>query len=155
MLACAAQREWDPLWTKIWHVAGRVHELPEAGDYVVHNFMHEFVIVVRQDNRSLRKFYDTCGHRRQRLVSGSSHEGVSLSRASIIQDAKHHAAPIEHIDYVNVPKEFSRLQSLLMKSTLVNENYGQRGAFCHPDHHDCAVQSRRRRVDRHLQPKFR
>ena len=67
-----AQREWDHMWTKIWHIAGRLKDLQEPGDYVVHNFMRESVIVVKQDNGSLRAFYNTCGHRGQRLVSASS-----------------------------------------------------------------------------------
>jgi len=46
----------------------RVVELPESGDYVVHDFMHESVIVVRQDDGSLKAYYNTCGHRGQRLV---------------------------------------------------------------------------------------
>jgi phenylpropionate dioxygenase-like ring-hydroxylating dioxygenase large terminal subunit len=63
-----ARREWDHMWTKIWHVAGRANEIEEPGDYLVHNFMHESVIVVKQDDGSLRAFYNTCGHRGQRLV---------------------------------------------------------------------------------------
>ena len=39
-----ARREWDMLWTKIWHVAGRLADIPEAGDFLVHNFMKESVI---------------------------------------------------------------------------------------------------------------
>jgi len=67
-----AQREWDHMWTKIWHVAGRENELQEPGDYIVHHFMHESVIVVKQQNGTLRAFYNTCGHRGQRLVWNSS-----------------------------------------------------------------------------------
>jgi phenylpropionate dioxygenase-like ring-hydroxylating dioxygenase large terminal subunit len=67
-----AKREWDHMWTKIWHVAGRLNELQEAGDYIVHNFMHESVIVVKQTDGSLRAFYNVCGHRGQRLVWNSS-----------------------------------------------------------------------------------
>ena len=67
-----AQREWDHMWTKIWHVAGRENEMQEAGDYIVHNFMRESVIVVKQGDGTLRAFYNVCGHRGQRLVSNSS-----------------------------------------------------------------------------------
>jgi phenylpropionate dioxygenase-like ring-hydroxylating dioxygenase large terminal subunit len=63
-----AQAEWDHLWTKIWHIAGRLAEMPEAGDYVVHHFMRESVICIRQDDGSIKAFYNTCGHRGQRLV---------------------------------------------------------------------------------------
>ena len=34
-----AAREWECLWKKIWHVAGRENELLESGDFIVHNFM--------------------------------------------------------------------------------------------------------------------
>ena len=67
-----AQREWDHMWTKIWHVAGRLAEVPEAGDYVVHDFLHESVICVRQDDGSVRAFYNACGHRGMRLVEGNA-----------------------------------------------------------------------------------
>ena len=62
------QREWDCLWTRIWHIAGRVKQLREPGDYIVHDFMHESVIIVMQADNSLKGFYNACGHRAQRLV---------------------------------------------------------------------------------------
>ena len=68
-----AKREWDRLWTRIWHVAGRESELQEPGDYIVHDFMHESVIVVKQDDGSLRAFYNSCAHRGQRLVWNSAY----------------------------------------------------------------------------------
>lgn len=68
-----AQKEWDRLWTRIWHIAGRESEVREPGDYVVHDFMWESIIVVRQDDGSLKGFYNACAHRGQRLVDGCSH----------------------------------------------------------------------------------
>lgn len=67
-----AQTEWDGLWTRIWHIAGRTAELTEPGDFVVHNFMKESVICVRQADGSVRAFYNSCAHRGMRLVAGSS-----------------------------------------------------------------------------------
>lgn len=67
------QREWDHMWKKVWHVAGRLNELQEPGDYVLHDFMHESVMVVKQENGSLRAFYNVCRHRGQRLVWNSGH----------------------------------------------------------------------------------
>jgi phenylpropionate dioxygenase-like ring-hydroxylating dioxygenase large terminal subunit len=67
-----AQKEWDQMWTRIWHVAGRTAELAEPGDFVVHNFMKESVICVRQDDGSIKAFYNSCQHRGMRLVSNSS-----------------------------------------------------------------------------------
>ncbi len=68
-----AQREWDHLWTRIWHVAGRMAELEEAGDYIVHDFMHESVICVRQEDGSIKAFYNSCGHRGMRLTWDSGY----------------------------------------------------------------------------------
>ena len=67
-----AQKEWDGLWTKIWHVGCREADIPEAGDFAVHNFMKESVICVRQDDGSVRAFYNACRHRGMRLVEGMS-----------------------------------------------------------------------------------
>ncbi|MDP3673514.1 MAG: aromatic ring-hydroxylating dioxygenase subunit alpha [Novosphingobium sp.] len=67
-----AQAEWDGMWTRIWHVAGRTAELIEPGDFVVHTFLKESVICVRQDDGSIRAFYNSCGHRGMRLVDGAS-----------------------------------------------------------------------------------
>ena len=68
-----AKQEWDHLWTKIWHIAGRLVELDEPGDYVVHNFMHESVLCVKQDDGSIKVFYNVCQHRGMRLVSESGY----------------------------------------------------------------------------------
>ncbi|KHK92760.1 (2Fe-2S)-binding protein [Novosphingobium malaysiense] len=67
-----AQREWDHMWTRIWHVAGRSAELQEEGDYLVHDFMHESVICVRQADGSVKAFYNACAHRGQRLAWANS-----------------------------------------------------------------------------------
>jgi phenylpropionate dioxygenase-like ring-hydroxylating dioxygenase large terminal subunit len=67
-----AQKEWDHMWTRIWHVAGRTVELEEPGDYIVHDFMHESVFCVLQEDGSIKAFYNTCGHRGQRLVWASA-----------------------------------------------------------------------------------
>lgn len=73
-----AQKEWDQLWTRIWHVAGRTAELEEPGDYVVHNFMKESVICIKQDDGSVKAFYNSCGHRGMRMVKeASSSDSIS------------------------------------------------------------------------------
>ena len=63
-----AQKEWDHMWKRVWHIAGRTSQLQEPGDYVIHDFMHESVICSLQDDGSIRAFYNACRHRGQRLV---------------------------------------------------------------------------------------
>ena len=60
------------MWTKIWHVAGRLVELEQTGDFVVHDFMNQSVICVKQDDGSIKAFYNVCQHRALRLVDNSS-----------------------------------------------------------------------------------
>lgn len=62
------QREWDHMWTRVWHIGGRTAELQHPGDYVVHNLRHESVLLVRQEDGRMRAFYNVCQHRGNRLV---------------------------------------------------------------------------------------
>ena len=64
--------EWDHLWTKIWHIAGREQQVEEPGDFIVHDFMRESVIIAKQNDGSLKGFYNSCGHRAARLVWDNS-----------------------------------------------------------------------------------
>lgn len=77
-----AAREWEHMWKRVWHVAGRTAQLPEAGDYIVHNFLHESVILIRQNDGTIRAFLNVCLHRGNRLTSnaeGSMSDGLSCA----------------------------------------------------------------------------
>ena len=71
-----ARREWEHMWKRVWHVGGRTAELPEAGDFIVHNFLRESVIMIRQKDGAIRAFFNVCRHRGNRLVASPS-GGVS------------------------------------------------------------------------------
>ena len=68
-------REWmelenKHLWPKVWHLGGVLADLEEPGDVIRHNFGKESVIMVKQEDGSIRAFYNTCPHRGNRLVLG-------------------------------------------------------------------------------------
>ena len=65
-------RETAHLWPKVWHLGGMLAELEEEGDLIRHNFGKESVIMVRQDDGSIRAFYNSCPHRGNRLVLGDA-----------------------------------------------------------------------------------
>lgn len=67
-----ARREWEGMWTKVWHIGGREAELEEPGDFITHNFLRESVILVRQKDGSTRAYYNSCQHRGNRLVVGQA-----------------------------------------------------------------------------------
>jgi phenylpropionate dioxygenase-like ring-hydroxylating dioxygenase large terminal subunit len=64
------EREEKYLWPKVWHLGGVLAELEEPGDIVRHNFGKDSVIIIRQEDGSVRAFYNTCPHRGNRLILG-------------------------------------------------------------------------------------
>ncbi|MEZ5656422.1 MAG: aromatic ring-hydroxylating dioxygenase subunit alpha [Sphingobium sp.] len=64
-----AEREWEHMWKRVWHVGGRTAQLEDPGDFIVHNFKHESVMIVKQEDDSIKAFFNVCMHRGNRLVS--------------------------------------------------------------------------------------
>jgi len=64
-----ADREWEHMWKRIWHVGGRTAQLEEPGDFIVHNFRHESILLVKQKDGSIRAFFNVCMHRGNQLVN--------------------------------------------------------------------------------------
>jgi len=60
--------EWDRMWTKTWLIAGVETDIPEPGDYSVFTVGSEEIIVVRQEDGSVRALYNVCPHRGNRIV---------------------------------------------------------------------------------------
>lgn len=67
-----AEAEWERMWRRVWHIGGRLAQLEEPGDYVVHNFLKQSVVIVRQEDGSVRAFHNSCRHRGNRLVSSEA-----------------------------------------------------------------------------------
>ncbi len=67
-----AHKEWERMWTRVWHIAAREAEMPDPGDFVRHDFLRESVVAVRDANSHVRVFYNTCMHRGQRLAHGDA-----------------------------------------------------------------------------------
>jgi phenylpropionate dioxygenase-like ring-hydroxylating dioxygenase large terminal subunit len=68
------QRERDMLWMRVWQIAGRADELPQAGDWKVYAIYDQSYILVRGKDGKVRGFVNSCRHRGNRLCSdkGSS-----------------------------------------------------------------------------------
>ncbi|HET8612417.1 MAG TPA: SRPBCC family protein, partial [Sphingomonas sp.] len=63
-----AAREFERVFARTWLVTGRANEIPEAGDYYTFEIGRESILVVRQQDGSIRAFYNVCQHRGNRLV---------------------------------------------------------------------------------------
>jgi len=61
-------REWDKVWSRTWLIAGIETDIPEPGDYSVFRPGRESIIIVRQEDGSVKALYNVCPHRGNQLV---------------------------------------------------------------------------------------
>jgi phenylpropionate dioxygenase-like ring-hydroxylating dioxygenase large terminal subunit len=62
--------EAERLWPRVWQMACRLEEIPNAHDFVEYEILDQSVVVVRGDDLEVRAFHNTCRHRGVRLVEG-------------------------------------------------------------------------------------
>ncbi|MEM7730220.1 MAG: Rieske 2Fe-2S domain-containing protein, partial [Pseudomonadota bacterium] len=65
-------REWFELertrmWPHVWQFAARAEDLPGPGDFVVYENAGKSFILSRQDDGSIRAYYNVCLHRGRKL----------------------------------------------------------------------------------------
>jgi phenylpropionate dioxygenase-like ring-hydroxylating dioxygenase large terminal subunit len=63
-----ARAEQDKLWRKVWLQAGRVEDIPNAGDYITYDILTDSVIMLRGEDGAIRAFHNVCPHRGRRLI---------------------------------------------------------------------------------------
>jgi phenylpropionate dioxygenase-like ring-hydroxylating dioxygenase large terminal subunit len=63
--------EKERLWPRVWQMACRLEEIPTPGDFVEYDICDQSIIVVRQDDMSVKAFYNACRHRATELCKGS------------------------------------------------------------------------------------
>ena len=63
-----ARLEWERMWKKVWLLGCREDEIPEPGDHIVTEIGGESILIVRQQDKSVRAFYNVCLHRGNQLV---------------------------------------------------------------------------------------
>ena len=72
-------QEWRHLWTRVWQIAGVLSDIREAGDYLVYTIRNEQILVVRQEDGSVKAFYNVCPHRGNRLVHNPCGSAASFT----------------------------------------------------------------------------
>jgi phenylpropionate dioxygenase-like ring-hydroxylating dioxygenase large terminal subunit len=63
--------EVDQLWPRVWQMACRLEEIPEARDFVEYEFLDQSVVVVRTEDLGVTAFQNACRHRGVKVVEGS------------------------------------------------------------------------------------
>jgi phenylpropionate dioxygenase-like ring-hydroxylating dioxygenase large terminal subunit len=76
----AAERYYDPafaelerahLWPRTWQMACRLEELPLPGDFVEYTICDQSVLLVRQDESTVKAYQNACRHRATELAQGT------------------------------------------------------------------------------------
>lgn len=62
--------EAEQLWPRVWQMACRLEEIPDAGDFAEYEILDQSVVVVRQPDGSVKAFQNACRHRGVRVVQG-------------------------------------------------------------------------------------
>ncbi len=68
-----ARLEFDKLWSRVWQVAARVDEIPQAGDYTTYNIGDQSILLVRVSETAIKAYHNFCPHRGTTLGQGCGH----------------------------------------------------------------------------------
>lgn len=66
-------KEVDNMWMKVWQMACRAEEIPNAGDYVLYEIIDRSVIITRTQEGEIRAFINSCLHRGRKLKTEDGH----------------------------------------------------------------------------------
>ncbi|GGC17223.1 hypothetical protein GCM10011371_00870 [Novosphingobium marinum] len=61
------EREKAKMWPRVWQFAARDEELPDPGDFIVYENVGRSYLIVRQDDGTVKAFYNVCLHRGRKL----------------------------------------------------------------------------------------
>ena len=56
-------REVEKVWRRTWQLACRLEEIPNVGDHVLYEIVHDSLIVVRSSPTEIRAYVNACLHR--------------------------------------------------------------------------------------------
>ena len=67
------ERERQLLWMRVWQIAGRADDIPDAGDWFEYRLFDQSFLLVRGRDGAIRGFANACRHRGNALCSGKGH----------------------------------------------------------------------------------
>lgn len=57
------EREIEQIWRKTWQLACRVEDIPEPGDQINYDIVHDSILVVRTGDGGIKAYINACLHR--------------------------------------------------------------------------------------------
>jgi phenylpropionate dioxygenase-like ring-hydroxylating dioxygenase large terminal subunit len=70
------EREKAAIFGKTWLNVGRIEDIANAGDYIVRDINDASILIVRQQDGSVRAFHNVCSHRSNKLVLDRAGKGA-------------------------------------------------------------------------------
>ncbi|MCW2864724.1 MAG: Rieske (2Fe-2S) domain protein, partial [Actinoallomurus sp.] len=70
--------EYERLWPKVWQMACRMEQIPRNGDYYEYMIGTQSILVVRENEDSIKAFRNACPHRATRIRSGTGNTDEEL-----------------------------------------------------------------------------
>jgi phenylpropionate dioxygenase-like ring-hydroxylating dioxygenase large terminal subunit len=64
--------EMDRMWSRVWQFACREEHVAEPGDYTVYEIGRQSLVIVRDEQRRLHAYYNSCLHRGTKLKERDS-----------------------------------------------------------------------------------
>ena len=64
------ERERENLWMRVWQIAGRAEEIPEAGDWMEYRLFDQSYVLARGKDGAIRGFVNACRHRGNAFCEG-------------------------------------------------------------------------------------
>jgi len=58
------------LWPRVWQMVGRVEEISSPGQFVTYDVANETIVIVRDEDGSIKAFHNVCPHRGRKLATG-------------------------------------------------------------------------------------
>lgn len=65
------EHEKQAVWPRVWQLACRLDDIPDTGNYFVHDSIDDSVIVVRDHDGSVKAYTNACLHRGRALKQGA------------------------------------------------------------------------------------
>ncbi|MEM7612627.1 MAG: aromatic ring-hydroxylating dioxygenase subunit alpha [Pseudomonadota bacterium] len=75
------EQETNKLWPRVWLLAGVTSDIPEDGDYFTFEIGREQMIIVRQEDDSIKAFHNVCPHRGNRVCLNDRGSAASFTCA--------------------------------------------------------------------------
>ncbi len=87
------KREYVQVWHKVWNIGGVAYQMMDPGDYLTTELGMDSIIMVRQEDHSLKAFFNSCPHRGTRITEAEDghvqefscpYHGWRFNRAGVV-----------------------------------------------------------------------